>query len=93
MKRTRYSNSGLTFNTTCTQYGNKLELRTCYGEEIFSIPYHDDGMLEGFMILVEEIVSLITTESSENSERINRLWCYEIRGDPNSSDERVTELA
>jgi hypothetical protein len=76
-----------------------LQLRTGCGEEVFCIPYHDDGMLEGFMILVEDQCnqlgdSIIISESSENAERVNRLWCYtRRRNDPNISDERLPELA
>ena len=90
-------NSGLTFIRTRTEVDNLIILRTGSGEEIFSIPYHDVEMLEAFMTLVEAECPqlgncLIMTDSSEDAERINRLWCYEKCVDPNSSDERLPEL-
>ncbi len=72
-------NSGLTFIRTRTEVDNLIILQTGSGEEIFSIPYHDVEMLE-------------VTDSSEDAERINRLWCYDKCVDPNSSDERLPEL-
>ena len=91
-------NSGLTFINTSNEVDNIIILRTGCGEEIFSIPYHDVVMLEGFMIRVEAECHqlgdcLIITDSSEDAERINRLWCYDKCVDHNSSDERLPELS
>jgi hypothetical protein len=70
-------NSGLTFIRTRTEVDNLIILRTGSGEEIFCPRLGN---------------CLIMTDSSEDAERINRLWCYDKCVDPNSSDERLPEL-